>query len=50
MCLERVDSVEEEGFFSCAVIKKRVYWPEMFPGKEIEDHFWKVEVGDTDAI
>ena len=22
----------------------------MVPGKDIEDHFWEVEVGDTDDI
>ena len=31
--------------FACAVIKKRRYWPSM-----MEDHFGKLEVGETDAI
>ena len=35
---------------SCDVIKKRRYWPSMVPDKETEDHFWRVEVGDTYAI
>ena len=37
-------------FFSFAVIKKRRYWPAIVSGKEMEDHFWEVEVGETDAI
>ena len=37
-------------FFSCAVIKKRRYWPAIVSGKEMEDDFWEVEVGETDAI
>ena len=34
----------------CAVIKKRIYWSSVVSGKEIEDHFWWVEVEDTDSI
>ena len=34
-------------FFDCYVIKKRIYWPSMVPGKYIEDHFREVEVGET---
>ena len=39
-------------FFSSAVIKKRRYWPAIVSGKEMEDHFWEVEVevGETDAV
>ena len=50
MCLERVYSVEEEGYFPCAIIKKIIYWPSVVPGKETEDYFGGVEVVDTDAI
>ena len=42
--------LRKKGFFACAVIKKRRYWPVMVPGKDMEDPFWEVEVGDTDAI
>ena len=37
-------------FFPCDVIKKKKQWPSMVPGKDMEDHFGEVEVGDTDAI
>ena len=50
MCLERVDSVEEEGFFACSVINKRKYWPSMVPGKDIEDHSGEVEAGEKYPI
>ena len=40
----------KKGVFACAVIKKRIYWPYMVPGKDMEGHFGEVEVGDTDAI
>ena len=42
--------LREKGVFACAVIKNRIYWPTMVPGKEMENHFWEVEVGETDAI
>ena len=36
--------------FSCAVIKKRRYWPSMVPSREMEDTFGEVKVVETDAI
>ena len=40
----------KKGIFACAVIKKRRYWTSMVPGKYMEDHFGKVEMGETDSI
>ena len=40
----------KKGDFACAVLKNRRYWPEMVPSKDMEDHFWEVEVGEKDAI
>ena len=36
--------------FACNFIKKKIYWPSMVPGKDTEDHFGEVEVGETDTI
>ena len=36
----------KKGVFACSVIKKIRYWPTMVPGKDMEDHFWEVEVGE----
>ena len=38
----------KKGVFSCDLIKKRRYWPSMVPGKEREDNFGEVEVGEID--
>ena len=40
----------KKSIFVCAVINKRRHRPYMVPGKEMEDHFGEVDVGDTDAI
>ena len=45
--LKGLIQLRKKGVFDCAVIKKIRYWPYVVPGKEMEDHFWKVEVGDT---
>ena len=37
--------LRKKGMFAHAVIKKRRYWPSM-----MEDHFVRLEVGETDAI
>ena len=42
--------LRKKGIFACAVIKKRIYWPYMVPGKYMEDHFGEVELGETYAI
>ena len=36
--------------FSFTFIKNRRYWPSMVLGKEMEDNFGEVEVGETDSI
>ena len=48
--LKGLIQLRKKGLFSCAVIKKRRYWPAMIPGKDMEDHFREVEVGETDSI
>ena len=42
--------LREKGIFTCAVIKKRRYWPSMVPVKDMGDHFGRVEMGETYAI
>ena len=39
----------KKGVFYCYVIKKRRYLPVMVPGKDMEDHFQEVELGDPYA-
>ena len=39
-----------KGMFACYVINNRRYWHSVLPGKEMEDHFGKVGLGNTDAI
>ena len=48
--LKGLIQLRKKNMFVCAVIKKRRYWPSMVPGKEMKDHFGRVEVGETDAI
>ena len=36
--------------FACAIIKKIRYWPSVVPGKDMDDHYREVEVGETDSI
>ena len=48
--LKGLIQLRKKGVFSCYFIKKRIYWPETVPGKEMEDHFLEVEVGETDSI
>ena len=42
--------MRKKGIFDCAVIKNRRYWPSVVTGKDMEDHFGRVEVGETDGI
>ena len=37
-------------FSPCGFINKRRYWPSMVPGKDMEDHFREMYVGETYAI
>ena len=48
--LKGLIQLRKKNMFVCAVIKKRRYWPSMVPGKDMEDNFGKMEVGETDAI
>ena len=38
------------GVSPCAVIKKRIYWPSVVSGKDMEDNFVEVKVGETYTI
>ena len=42
--------MRKKGVFACDVIKKRKYWPSIVPGKDMEDHFGRVGLGETDSI
>ena len=42
--------MRKKGVFTCAVLKKRRYWPAMVPGKDMEDNFRGVEVVEIDPI
>ena len=48
--LKGLIQLRKKGVFACAVTKKRRYWPSMVPGKDMEDHFGRMEVGETDSI
>ena len=48
--LKGLIELRNKGFFPCAGIKKRRYWPSVVPGKYMEDHFGEVEVGEIYAI
>ena len=50
--LKGIIELRKRGVFSCALIKKRRYWPTKVPGQQMQDHFDEegVKVGDTDAI
>ena len=48
--LKRLIQLRKKGVFACDVIKDRRYWPSMVLGKEMEDNFGEVEVGETDSI
>ena len=48
--LKGLIQLRKKGIFSCAVMKKIRYWPSLFPGKDMENYFGKVEVGDTYSI
>ena len=48
--LNVLTELREKGVFACAIINKRKYWPYMVSGKDMEDHFGEVGVGETDAI
>ena len=37
--LKGLIQLRKKGFFACAVINKRKYWPSVVPGKEMGDHF-----------
>ena len=40
----------KKGVFASAVINNRRYWPSMVPGKEMEDHFEELVVGEIYSI
>ena len=42
--------MKNRGIFACDVIKKRRYFTFVVPGKDMEDRFGGVKVGDTYVI
>ena len=48
--LKGIVELRKRGLFSCALIKKRRYWPTLVPGDAIQQYFAENDVGDTDAI
>ena len=42
--------LRKKDVLACSIIKKRIYWPSLFPGKDMEDHFCEMEVGQIDII
>ena len=45
--LKGLIQLRKEGISTCAVIKKRRYWPSMVPGKDMNENFVGVEVEET---
>ena len=48
--LEALVELKQQGIYSCALIKKRCFWPSGVPGNAIDDHMAVKEVGEIDAI
>ena len=48
--LKGLIQLRKKGVFAFAVIKNRIYWPSMVPGKDMDNPFGEVGVGETDAI
>ena len=48
--LKGLIQLRKKGILPCAIIKKRRYWPFMVTGKYKEDHFGRVEVGETYSL
>ena len=48
--LKGLIQLRKKGVFVFSVINNRRYWPSMVPGKDMEDNFGEVEVGETYAI
>ena len=48
--LKGLIQLRKKSIFEFSVINKIRYWPSMVPGKNVEDHFGEVKVGETDAI
>ena len=42
--------MRKKGVFAFAVINNRIYWPSVVPGKEMENRFGEVGLGETDTI
>lgn len=48
--LKGIVELRKRGLFSCALIKKRRYWPTLVPGDTMQQYFEEMDVGDTDAV
>ena len=48
--LKAICDLQKVGVYSCALIKKRKFWPKGVPGEAMQSHFDGMNVGDCDAI
>ena len=48
--LKGIVELRKRGLFSCALIKKRRYWPTLVPSDTMQQYFEEMDVGDTDAV
>ena len=48
--LKELIQLRKKAILACDVIKKRRYWISMVPGKDMEDNFGDMGVGETYAI
>ena len=48
--LKELIELRNKFLITCAVINNIRYWTSMVPGKDMEDNFGEVELGETDVI
>jgi hypothetical protein len=48
--LKAIIELKRHGIYTCALIKKRRFWPSGIPMTSIDDHMADRDVGDVDAI
>ena len=48
--LKAIIELKRHGIYSCALIKKRRFWPTGVPGNAMDEHMETKEVGDVDAV
>ena len=48
--LKAIIELKRRGVYSCALIKKRRFWPTGVPGEAMDSYMEAKEVGDVDAV